>query len=187
MNIFKKVIVFQLLLASMAFSAYSMRTNLSTFMQGGATGTQYPRFISEFRSHYPAYMEEINSILEDREAHKKGSKTWKSEPISRKQVLRLNNFLENMVNRVVLTPEIRRVRSIFNPRTESFKELYKEVTGKDIITEEGYEFHHIIPLELCGEKRTTYYTQTLSGNDPFNIIQLTVAEHRRLTDCINGL
>ena len=187
MNIFKKMIVFQILLASVMFHAFSMQSNLATFMQGGATKARYPEFMREFRRHYPAYTEEINSILEEREAHKKGPKTWKSEPLSRKQVLRLNSFLENMSDTVVLTEEIERARRAFNLRTESFKTQYKEITGKDLITEEGYEFHHIIPLELCGEKRTQYHTQILNGNDPFNVIQLTVAEHRRLTDFINGL
>ena len=92
-----------------------------------------------------------------------------------------------MSDTVVLTEEIERARRAFNPRTESFKTQYKEITGKDLITEEGYEFHHIIPLELCGENRTQYYTQILNGNDPFNVIQLTIAEHRRLTDFINEL
>lgn len=185
MNIFRKITVFQILLASIMFPAFSMQSNFATFMQGGATEAQYPKFMQEFRHHYSEYIKKINSILEEREAHKKGPKTWKSEPISRKQILRLNSFLENMSDTVVLTAEIERARRAFNPHTKSFETQYREITGKDLI--KGYQFHHIIPLELCGQKQTQYCTQMLNGNDPFNLIQLTAAEHLTLTNYISSL
>ena len=68
------MIVFQILLASVMFYAFLMQSNLATFMRGGATEARYPEFMREFRLYYPAYTEEINSILEEREAHKKGPK-----------------------------------------------------------------------------------------------------------------